>query len=231
MLFGLPRKLSCAMALVGEFHSADTPSPLAKRGLDGPSPPSSKKQRNPKHLDLSVGMWVTIKAASRRKVDCAKAETPCLVTRVQDSRATVLYPNMLSVFLNKQSDGTVTVKFSTEECDLALIRAYDGDVTSLDRKLRLNLCQAIARAEKPCCPERVPGSVEPCEGLRGEAWMTEFTVSVSRAFQALGREIFDKKALHAVLLANYSSIEIDDGLKALDKSNKVMMADDAVFLI
>jgi len=192
-----------------------------------------------------VGCWVNVQAASRRTVDRAKADAPCLVTLVDSSYVHVLYPNLLSVFLSEKSDGEVAIKFRTEKCDLQSIRAYTADITTLDRKMVINLCQAVSKASAPQSKASIatassPNESTPCEtpqklskhALRGSDWLRQFTARVAQAFKAAGREAMDKSALHATLISEYKypSSEISEGLTTLESLNKVIVSDDAIFL-
>jgi len=197
----------------------------------------------------SVGDWVLVKATSRRSVDRLKAKTPCLVTLVADGRVQVLYPNQLAVFLH-QKDGEVSVRFRTEACDLADVRAYRGEAASLlDRKMIVALCSSVAGAAAASAAKRggetapapmpaanppeesPPECLAPAVAVRDQGWLLAFTAGVAQAFRAEGREVLDRAALAGRLAGAYTPDELDEGLAALDRLNKVMIADNAIFLV
>lgn len=197
-----------------------------------------------KNIDnVEVGSWVTVQAASRRTVDRAKADAPCLVTLIDSSSAHVLYPNLLSVFLSDKTDNEVGIKFRTEKCDLQSIRAYTADISTLDRKMVINLCQAVSRAPTPSRASNAAASSFQAEAsthetpvklskhaTRGHDWLRQFTARVAQAFKAAGREAMDKTALSTALTRHYAASEVSEGVATLEALNKVIISDDAIFL-
>jgi len=228
--------------------SAETKGPETKvkaaiKSADKVEVGAETKAKAPaKNIDnVKVGFWVTVQAASRRTVDQAKADAPCLVTLVDSSYAHVLYPNLLSVFLSEKTDSEVAIKFRTEKCDLQSIRAYTADISTLDRKMVINLCQAVSKASTP--QARASNAAASSEAsthetpvklskhaTRGHDWLRQFTARVAQAFKAAGREALDKTALHTSLTSQYASQEITEGLATLEALNKVIISDDAIFL-
>jgi len=66
---------------------------------------------------------------------------------------------------------------------------------------------------------------------RSQAWLLDFTALVAEAFRSEGREVLDAAALRGRLAGDFAEAEIEEGLAALEGLNKVMVADEAVFLV
>lgn len=70
---------------------------------------------------------------------------------------------------------------------------------------------------------------------RDSSWLLEFTCAVSRAFRQAKEEELSQQELSDLIAkasgVNWSSEELQEGLRALDSQNKVFLSGDLVFLI
>lgn len=202
-----------------------TPKGTGKRPASkaGPEETPAKVPRTVK--EMKVGCWVTVKAGSRKAVDKNKATTPCLVTFLDGEVAKVLYPNMLSFFMH-QHNGSCLIRVKTEECRADELRlCKKEDVAALDRNIAQLLAIAVGAREQA---RSSTGGDEP-EPSKNK--MQLLTTMVARAFSDAGREALSRADLEAALSGTFSAEEISAGLKDLDDKGKILLADEAVFLI
>lgn len=170
-----------------------------------------------------------MKAPTRKAVDKLKASAPCLVTFVDGDDAKVLYPNQLSLFM-KQFDGGILLRCRTEDCTVVNMRlCKQEDVATLDRKMICELARHLAGSGVP--KDSAPASCSAQGGALTPKKLQLFKAVVARAFKDAGREVLAKDALHDTLAGTFSAQEITDGLFDLSHNNKIMIADDTVFLV
>lgn len=171
---------------------------------------------------------------------------PAVVTSITGDLLHVLYPNLLSVFFYKMQGDESLLKFRTETCERDQVCVCSKDkFADLDRIMTLVLCQALSR--KPRGPLLDTGVADLADGGGKEVQsppssiveggdvsrelLRDITVCVSRAFQSAGRDVLSKSHLETILMETFSLAEARACLLHLDRQNKVMLAEDAVFLV
>merc|ERR1712232_693888 len=75
-----------------------------------------------------------------------------------------------------------------------------------------------------------PSSIVEGGGVSSEL-LRDVTHCVSRAFQSAGRDVLSKSHLETLITEQFSLADARACLLHLDKQNKIMLAEDAVFLI
>lgn len=223
-----------------------------KRSIDHtPAKVSTKARRvQPPAVAVRVGDWITMVPISRREVDLKKAISPCVVTSVTGDLLHVLYPNMLSVFFYKTQGDASVLEFKTETCERDQARVCSREkFADLDRSMTLVLCQALAR-KRQSGPESAIGVADLADGggkevqsppskkdVRMEGGdisrelLNDISACVAKAFQSAGRDVLSKSHLETLVTETFSIAEARACLLHLEGQNKVMLAEDAVFLI
>lgn len=209
---------------------SSTPTPAPKRKTVGGAAPLETPAKVPRTAaGLVVGSWVTLKAPTRKAVDKLKASAPCLVTFLDGDDAKVLYPNQLSLFM-KQFDGGILLRCRTEDCKVVNMRlCKQDDVATLDRQMICELARHLAGSG--VTQDSAAASSSAQGGALAPKKLQLFKAVVARAFKDAGREVVAKDALEAILAGTFSPQEITDGLFDLSYNNKIMIADDTVFLM